>query len=143
MNRRQFITAAASVSTAGLTTVAGCTEETDDSGSFDPAAPSTGQPAPTTTAGSEGDVKILNHEMYTGEYKYGVKGKLKNQTDRELLYVEVTATFFDSEGTRIGEGLDNMSDLGPGTTATFDAMAMQGEAGNVEKYEVEVTSTDF
>lgn len=137
------MTAAASVSTVGLTTVAGCTEETEESGSNDPAPPETGSSDPTATEESQADVEILEHEMYTDEYSFGVRGKLENKTDRELLYVEVQARFFDADETRIAEGLDNLSDLGPGTTANFDAVALEGESGNVENYEVEVTTTDF
>lgn len=137
------MTAAAGVSTVGLTAVAGCVEETSDEGSDEPAAPSTGQPAQTSSKPAKKDVKILNHEMYTGEYKYGVKGKLKNQTDRSISSVEVTATFFDGEGTRIGEGLDFLSDLSAGTTATFDAVATDMKSDTVEKYEIEVSPTSF
>lgn len=143
MNRRQFMTAAAGVSTVGLTALAGCTEETEESGSNDPVTPQTFTPEQTTTAGSQGDVEILEHEMYEDEYSFGVRGKLENKTDRELLYVEVQARFFDADETRIAEGLDNLSDLGPGTTANFDAVALEGESGNVANYEVEVTSVDF
>lgn len=93
-----------------------------------------------TTEQSQKKVKVLNHELYTKDYSAGVKGKIKNVSGKELGYVEITVRFFDSEDTRIAEGLDNFSELGAGTTATFDAMYMGQEPSKIDSYELEVSA---
>ena len=88
------------------------------------------------------DVEILNHEFYEEEFSSGVRGTAVNNTGSELSYVEATATFLDSEGTQIGEGLDNVSDLAGGREWEFDCMFTGDDASRIEEYEIEV-STGF
>jgi len=88
------------------------------------------------------DVEILNHEFYEEEFSSGVRGTAVNNTDSELSYVEATATFLDADGTQIGEGLDNVSDLAGGREWEFECMFTGQDESRIEEYEVEV-STGF
>lgn len=86
------------------------------------------------------DVEILSHEFYSEEFSSGVRGTAVNNTDSEISYVEATATFLDADGTQIGEGLDNVSDLAGGREWEFDCMFTGQDASRIEEYEVEVTT---
>ena len=88
------------------------------------------------------DVEILSDEFYEEEFQSGVRGTAVNNTDSELSYVEATATFLDSEGTQIGEGLDNVSDLAAGREWEFDCLFTGQDESRIDTYELEV-STGF
>jgi hypothetical protein len=94
---------------------------------------------------SEKRVKVLEHEFYTEDYGgFGVKGTLKNVSNETLNYVEVSVVFYDDAGTRVGEGLDNMTDLSPGTKASFDAMGLATiDPDTIADYELTTDSTVY
>jgi len=102
-----------------------------------------GGDANQTTQSSGNSVEILNHEWYEEDFSAGVRGTIENTTDEELSYVEISVYFLDSDGTQIGEGLDNFSDLAGGRTAEFDAMYVDDDPSRVEEYEIEAEVTDF
>ena len=159
LNRRRYL--ATLGTTASALTLAGCSEsDSGDSGDGD-ANDNSGDSSNGNSDNSGGnsnsgnsndensgdgggndqpDVEILNHEFYEEEFSSGVRGTAVNNTDSELSYVEATATFLDSEGTQIGEGLDNVSDLASGREWEFDCMFTGQDAGRIEEYEVEVTT---
>ena len=111
MNRRTFLTSA---STATLAVIAGC------------GANSTSEASNLTTATPE--VVILNHQ---GSYDWlgaTVSGTVQNTTDRVLDYIQVNATFYDDQDTRIGDGMWNATDVQPGTKVSFETIpASTGE----------------
>ena len=134
LNRRRYL--ATLGTTASALALAGCSEsDSGDSGSGDSNGGDSG-------GNDQPDVEILSHEFYEEEFSSGVRGTAVNNTDSELSYVEATATFLDSEGTQIGEGLDNVSDLAGGREWEFDCMFTGQDASRIEEYEVEV-STGF
>jgi hypothetical protein len=106
--------------------LAGCTESGDtSSGSND----------------TEPDIKILDHELTSGSTGLAtVEGTVKNVSGAEQNYIEVTATLFDDEGTRLGEGLDNASDVPAGQDVRFECMTSV-EASDVENYEVDASTS--
>lgn len=154
-NRRRFLTTLGT--TASALALAGCTEDGGDSGGGD-ANDNSGDSSNGNSDNSGGDsnggdsnsgdsggndqpdVEILSHEFYSEEFSSGVRGTAVNNTDSEIGYVEATATFLDSEGTQIGEGLDNVSDLAGGREWEFDCMFTGDDASRIEEYEVEVTT---
>jgi len=159
-NRRRFLTTLGT--TASALALAGCTEDGGDSGGGD-ANDNSGDSSNGNSDNSGGDsnsgnsndgnsgdgggndqpdVEILNHEFYEEEFSSGVRGTAVNNTGSEISYVEATATFLDSEGTQIGEGLDNVSDLAGGREWEFDCMFTGQDASRIDTYEVEV-STGF
>lgn len=155
LNRRRYL--ATIGTTASALALAGCSEDDGDSGGGDADSNSgdssngnsdnSGGDSNDGNSGDNGgndqpDVEILNHEFYEEEFSSGVRGTAVNNTDSELSYVEATATFLDADGTQIGEGLDNVSDLASGREWEFDCMFTGQDASRIEEYEVEV-STGF
>jgi len=62
--------------------------------------------------------------FYEEEFSSGVRGELTNTTDDAISYTEVTAKFYNDEGTRLGDSLDNVSDLGGEETYAFEVLSL-------------------
>ena len=62
----------------------------------------------------------VDYTTYLG-YTTNIKGKLKNTTNREFVYVSVTFAIFDADGNQIETALDNMNYLQPGSVWNFNA----------------------
>ena len=158
MERRRFLALTGALTT---TTLAGCAgdEATDtDSGNVDttsggggdttPATEATQTPPPTTTAAPEttqsgGALKLLTHDTYEKEYTQGVKGEAKNVSGSVLGYGEIKVVFLDSEGTQVGESLDNVTDLKAGRTWAFDCPYLGSDWSTVANYEIEASDSPF
>lgn len=151
MNRRDFIGSAIVVSMAAIP-LAGCVGQEPVQADIPKQKP-TAQPSQspsvqstvteTSTPEVEKSVKVLSQEFYTGDFgSFGVKGEIENVIDKTLSYVEVSVKFFDEAGTRIAEGLDNIGNLAPGQTASFNATALTTDVdpGSVTDWEL---STDI
>lgn len=144
MQRRKYL-AAIGATVSGLT-LAGCSEgDSGDSGSGnvnDNGGDNSGGDSNSGNSGSndQPDVELLDHEFYEEDFSSGVRGTAVNNTDSELSYVEANATFFDSEGTRIGDGVDNVTDLAGGREWAFDCLFLGEDASSIEEYEIEVTT---
>jgi hypothetical protein len=154
MKRRTFVTTV--VSGAAMTAMAGCSgddsgdsasggdggggDENDGGGSDNT---DTSEPTDSPTPESdEPDVKLLDHEMAWDDTMGSatVKGTVKNTTDSELGYMQVEAKFFDSEDTRVGEGMWNANDVGAGQEVQFETTpAMPDE--EPASYEVETSTS--
>jgi len=143
--RRAFLGTAATAVGLGLT---GCSE--DDTGDADDGDANDDEEEPEDTGddstGDDGngdtgqpDIEILEHSFYQEEFSSGVRGTAVNNTDSELSYVEANATFLDANGTQIGEGLDNVSDLAAGREWEFDCMFLGEDPSRIEEYEIEVS----
>jgi hypothetical protein len=80
---------------------------------------------------------------YEEDMSQGVRGEITNTSDGTLSYVEIQALLYDSEGTRLGEALDNVSDLGGGETYAFDAVSLLtgDKADSVASYELNVSDS--
>lgn len=151
LNRRRYL--ATFAATTSALALAGCSEDESDtsggdadSNGGDSSGGDSGGGGGDSNDGSSGDdqpdVEILSDEFYEEEFSSGVRGTAVNNTDSELSYVEATATFLDSEGTQIGEGLDNVSDLAAGREWEFDCMFLGDDASRIDTYELEL-STGF
>jgi|GEM_PF-3455893 len=144
MNRRSVL--AAGAGTVSTLLLAGCTSD-DETGREDGNANGGDGSGDGSGSGGGNDggssVEILDHEWYEEQYSSGVKGTVENVSDEELSYVEVSAYFLDSEGTQIGDGLDNFTDLAPGRKAEFDCVFLGDDPSRVEEYEVEASVTNF
>lgn len=110
----------------GVAALAGCTDEDGPSSSGE-ASGSSGQ-----------DIEILSDEWYEEGYNAGVRGEIKNVSGDELSYVQIEANFYDDGGAKIGDGMDNTSDLPADTVYKFDVMYMDTDAENVADYELSV-----
>lgn len=141
--RRAFLGTAATAVGLGL---AGCSE--DDTGDADGGDANDDEDETDDENGDAGsgggdtgqpDIEILDHSFYQEEFTSGVRGTAVNNTDSELSYVEANARFLDANGTQIGEGLDNVSDLAAGREWEFDCMFLGDDPSRIEEYEVEVS----
>lgn len=151
MQRRTFITAIGA--TAATMSIAGCTgdDEPSDSSSGGADSTSSGDSSSGSADGSKGTdsgsskpkLEILEDEFYEEDMSAGVKGTVINNSDSEISYVGVQAKFLDSEGTRVGEGMDNTTELGGGQKWSFDAMYMDTESDQIDDYKIEVSDSPF
>ena len=112
------------------------------SGDADSGGSGDGSGSGSDGSGSQSKVEITAHEFYSEEFSQGVKGTLRNNTDTELGYVEVEAVFLDAEGTQIGDGIDNVTDLAAGRAWEFDCMFLGDNPERIDRYEIEA-STGF
>lgn len=147
MQRRKFL--ATTTGAATTVTFAGCGGSggsgSSDSASGDsgdsqstetPAEPST----PTeTSAPEQPDVEILSHEMvYDDTLGAKVQGGVRNTTESTLSYIEVSAKFYNNDGTRVGEGMWNATDVEPKTTVQFETIGATVDSEPAE-YEIETS----
>lgn len=136
MQRRTFIATTASTATA--LALAGCVGEEEDNSDN-----ATGNGGGNNSSGNGNDngsdgsgVDLLEHEMsYDSTLGPTVTGRVVNNTGEEQSYIEVQARFFDSEDTRIGEGLWNATDVPDGQELQFECTAMTDQ--EPASYEVE------
>ena len=86
-------------------------------------------------------ISVESVAWYEEDMSQGVRGEVTNTSDDTLSYVEIQALLYDSEGTRLGEALDNVSDLGGGETYAFDAVSLLtgDKADSVASYELNVS----
>lgn len=99
----------------------------------------------TETEESDTKVEIVEQEFYTGDYgSFGVKGEAKNVSGEMLEGVTIETYYYDSEDTRLGEGLWTGSDIADGTTFKFDSTGLADvDAEQVDDYEIGVSTTNF
>jgi len=87
-------------------------------------------------------LEILSHHMSWSSY-YGckvVKGKAKNASSFMLNYAEVRVNFYDVQGTLLESSLDNVNDLGPDETWSFEVLYFGPEPHKVRTYKIKVGS---
>lgn len=94
-----------------------------------------------TTGNKKKDVEVKSSTQETQKAKYEVSelniekdsfssyvtGVLKNNTDKEKSYVQVTIPAYDVNGNKVGEALANINDLKPNATWKFKAMYLGSE----------------
>lgn len=59
------------------------------------------------------------------EMSYSITGSIKNNTDRDASYVQVTFNLYDAQGNQIGTALDNINNLEAGGIWKFDALGLE------------------
>ncbi|WP_314989220.1 FxLYD domain-containing protein [uncultured Gemella sp.] len=94
-----------------------------------------------TTGSKKKDVEVKNSAQETQKAKYEVSelnvekdsftsyvtGVLKNNTDKEKSYVQVTIPAYDANGNKVGDVLANVNDLKPNATWKFKATYLGSE----------------
>lgn len=148
MRRRNFIATIGATSTLAI---AGCSSQESERQEGSADGSSGESSSDDGSAGNSGGsseqeqlVELVNHEFYNeGQFSIGVEGTLENVSGEELSYVAVNVYFLDSEGTQIGEGLDNTNDLAAGRTWEFDATYLDDEGDRIENYEIETEVSNF
>ena len=67
-----------------------------------------------------------------------IEGKIKNNTDKEYSYVQVTFNLYDKDGAQLGTAMDNINNLEPNGIWKYKAMGLVTE--KVASYKlVEIT----
>ena len=72
---------------------------------------------------------------YYDGFAFYIEGTIKNNTDQDKSYVQVTFILYDAEGNQIGSAMDNINNLKAGGTWKFKAMGME-EAASYELGEI-------
>lgn len=140
MHRRQYLKAAGSV---GLALVAGCTASgsTDVEGEIT-VEKGTETPAPPYETDFEGAftetraVQFADAGAIRDDYTVRLQGVVANASDTTLRYVEVRGYFYDSDGVRLGDSLDNTMDLAPGERWEYDIPFLGDDDSRVSKWRV-------
>ncbi|WP_254525108.1 FxLYD domain-containing protein [Natrinema caseinilyticum] len=149
MNRRKFITIAASTGT--IAALAGCASSEDDSDTAsgdrntneDTGGNGNGNDNGDGGDGSSG-VEILTHnvvESDIGSY-VEIHGEIQNNTGEEQSYVEIRARFRDEDGTRVDDAFTNFTDVANGETLRFEIMTTL-EPNEFAEYELETSTSPF
>ncbi len=80
---------------------------------------------PTVTAvkatGTQNSYPVSDVSTYANDYgTIGVKGRITNNTDKEISYLYVRAVAFDAKGTALGIAGTSVTDIAPGNRGSFD-----------------------
>ncbi len=80
---------------------------------------------------------LLEHQKSdeSNQYFMYIEGKIKNNRDRDMSYVQVTFTTYDAEGNTLGTCLDNNSGLQANGTWKFKAICSEG-VDKIDHYEL-------
>lgn len=152
MDRRKFLCA---TSTAMIpVALAGCADD-------EPADEDTGEingdePAGETSEESNGEqdeeesevqdeedadgLEIVEHELVEEEFSVEVQGIVRNNGSDVESYVQVDVIFYDSDGTRIDNGMSNTSDLTPDEEWAFSVLTTE-DADDIAEYDISVTDS--
>ena len=76
---------------------------------------------------------IMTNEGYGSYY---VKGIIKNNTNIDKDYVQISFTLYDADGNNVGTAYDNINNLKAGGTWKFKAMGFVTE-GEVVRFELD------
>lgn len=92
----------------------------------------------TTTVKKEKLELEDGHYGYSDEYgiSYYIEGYVKNNTDKNYNYVQISFTTYDSEGNTIGSCLDNNSSLDANGRWKFKAIC-SGDAKSTASYKLD------
>ena len=106
--------------------------------------PSTENSAQANSGGSapsDGKIKILSHEMKTGDYgTISVVGTAENVAGKNLGYVEIRVKFYDDSDALLETFIDNVNDLGAGEKWNFEVVYPSLDGDEVARYEIGVGS---
>lgn len=85
--------------------------------------------------------EISDVNVESDQFASYVTGVIKNNTDSDRSYVQVTFPCYDKDGNKLGDAMDNVQDLGAGKTWKFKAMYLgenaEGMTFDLENAKVE------
>lgn len=133
--RRQFL----AIGAASLSGLAGCAtnvgESTYESGG-DVGDSDSSLPSETDS------IEVFDVEEESSVLGAVIEGKMKNTSGEAQDYIQIKAFFYDSEKTRLGEAMDNSSDVPDGQTVKFKCQSTV-EPEKVDTYTLKVGTTAF
>lgn len=80
------------------------------------------------------ELELIEHSFVEDEFMSSVVGKIRNNSDDNLSYVQVEINLYDAEGNLVGSTLDNVNNLRPGDTWRFEAIVLDDD---VDSYSIE------
>lgn len=85
--------------------------------------------------------EISDVNVESDQFASYVTGVIKNNTNSDRSYVQVTFPCYDKDGNKLGDAMDNVQDLGAGKTWKFKAMyigeSVEGMTFDLENPKVE------
>lgn len=94
----------------------------------------------STTANEKQEEFTLQdgHKGTTDKYgmSYTIEGTIKNNTDKQYSYVQVTFNLYDSDGAQIGTALANINNLEANGLWKFKASGSFGDGKTVASYKL-------
>lgn len=92
-------------------------------------------PTSQTTPTQEKFSLVDSEGSYDG-FAYYVTGTIKNNTDKEYSYAQVTFTLYDADGAQIGTAMANINNLEANGTWKFRALGGTQEAASYKLSEI-------
>lgn len=100
-----------------------------------------------TNSGNSGKTSTTDNEKFTledghtgssDEYgmSYTIEGSIKNNTDKQYSYVQVTFNLYDSDGAQIGTALANINNLEANGLWKFKAIGSLENGKSVASYKL-------
>lgn len=144
MQRRQVLSA---VGVAGLTAIAGCSEDTDfEEGNGNGNGSGNGNGGSGEDEPSSDDIVITEHDMVInrGEFtdEVNIEGIVENNSGQRANYVEVTARIYDADGNQLDSYIDNTNELADGGSWAFDIMVLD-DPDDIDSYDIAVEDTSW
>lgn len=97
--------------------------------------------SPSDEAAPAAKYEISDVNVESDGFASYVTGIIKNNTDSDRTYVQVTFPCYDKDGNKLGDAIDNVNDLGAGKTWKFKAMylgeSVEGMTFDLENAKVE------
>jgi len=118
-----FLAAIGSGGAGGVTTSTTTPAATPTSSNASPSAS-----APQQQPNRKPDLEVLEVSSEADQYTRYVVGKLRNNTNRTLNYVQVEISLYDDEGNVVGTTFDNVANLEPGQVWKFKAIILEDSA---------------
>jgi hypothetical protein len=92
-------------------------------------------------------VELVEHELVRNEGEYRtelyVEGEAKNLTSETLSYVEVNVRWYDSEGTQLDTGVDNVTDLQANGSWAFKVTYIGTDKDKVADYDIATDVSNY
>lgn len=81
---------------------------------------------------------ILESDSITEKNSFGmyIGGTIKNNTDKQYTYVQVTFNVYDANGAQLGTAIDNINNLEANGTWKYNAVFMGSDAKNAVSYKL-------
>lgn len=108
------------------------------SGSSDTGSATTPMAGTTTSTVQEDFTLQDGHTGSSDEYgmSYTIEGSIKNNTNKQYSYVQVTFNLYDADGAQIGSALANINNLEANGLWKFKALGSLGNGKSVASYKL-------
>lgn len=79
-----------------------------------------------------------NKPLFTGiswgsdNFSTTIEGVFHNTTGQKISYMQISFGLYDSEGNKVGNAFDNITDLRPGDSWKFKAIGMNGNVSSIK-----------